>query len=520
MGRFLTHTACDNCGSRDGRAVYEGGDSYCYSCKAWEPPPDGGEEITKKEVKRVSKAFATGSYQDIPNRNLREGICQKFGYQVGTVEGKKCHIASYYRDGQLVAQKIRKPGKEFSVIGQGKDMPFFGQQLWGAGKSVVITEGEIDCLSVAQAFEGKWPVVSLPNGAQSAVKTVQAQYEWLDGFEKIVLCFDQDEPGQQAAQDVAAILPAGKAFIMRLPRKDANEVLVNDGTAPITQAFWNAKPWRPDGIVSVQELRETVLNPVVIPSLPYPWAGLNHKLGGLRLGELVTVTSGSGLGKSTLTREIAYSLLTQGQAVGGMFLEESNERTMLGLLSVHLSKNIVVDRSVVTKDELALAFDDLGGYPLYLWDHFGSNDIESVLSKVRYMARSLGVAWVILDHLSILISGLDVGDERRTIDIAMTKLRSLVQELGIGMVLVSHLKRPSGDKGHEDGAEVHLGQLRGSHSIAQLSDAVIGLQKDPEEPNGDTLEVVVLKNRFSGDRGVACQLHYSRDTGRLTESDL
>jgi twinkle protein len=134
------------------------------------------------------------------------------------------------------------------------------------------------------------------------------------------------------------------------------------------------------------------------------------------------------------------------------------------------------------------------------------------------MARAMDCTHIILDHLSILISGLQMDDERRMIDVAMTKLRTLVQETGITLFLVSHLKRPSGDKGHEDGAVVALGQLRGSHAIAQLSDAVIGLQKPSDDPNGDTTELVVLKNRFTGERGSAGILNYSRETGRLTES--
>ena len=100
------------------------------------------------------------------------------------------------------------------------------------------------------------------------------------------------------------------------------------------------------------------------------------------------------------------------------------------------------------------------------------------------------------------------------IDVVMTKLRSFVEETGIGMILISHLRRNSGDQGHEDGAKVSMSQLRGSHSIAQLSDLVIALQRNISSGDNRS-DLVVLKNRFNGQTGPAGQLAYSSETGRL-----
>jgi len=134
-----------------------------------------------------------------------------------------------------------------------------------------------------------------------------------------------------------------------------------------------------------------------------------------------------------------------------------------------------------------------------------------------FMHKALGVEWVVLDHISILVSGLATGDERKLIDMAMTKLRTLVQETGIGLILVSHLRRPEGDKGHEDGAKVRLGQLRGSHAIAQLSDICISLGVDPDNPNSNARQVHLLKNRFTGQTGFAGNITYNPETGRLID---
>ena len=105
----------------------------------------------------------------------------------------------------------------------------------------------------------------------------------------------------------------------------------------------------------------------------------------------------------------------------------------------------------------------------------------------------------------------------------MTKLRSLVQETGIGLFLVSHLKRPNGSKGHEEGAQVSLAELRGSAAIAQLSDMVIGLERNQQhedEQTRNTTTVRVIKNRFAGLTGASCWLYYDKTTGRMRETSM
>ena len=139
-----------------------------------------------------------------------------------------------------------------------------------------------------------------------------------------------------------------------------------------------------------------------------------------------------------------------------------------------MSKNLLVDRSDVSDDEILEAFDDLfTDKTCVLFDSFGSNQNFGHNPAYSIHGEGIDVDWVILDHISILVSGNE-GDDRKNLDIAMTQLRTLCQELNIGLILVSHLKRPDG-RGHEDGAAVSLSQLRGSHAIAQLSDACIGI---------------------------------------------
>jgi twinkle protein len=525
MGRFIRHEACPKCASSDALGIYEDGTGFCFSCSTY-VHADGKQEDRTETV--WAGEFTRGTFQDIPKRNLREVVCRRYGYQVGERNGLPIHIAPY-RDatGGIVAQKIRFVGKEFSIEGNGKDMPLFGQHLWSNGRSVVITEGEIDCLSMATAMgDGKWPCVSLPNGAQSAEAAIKRAYDWLNGFEKIILCFDNDAPGKAAQDTCLPLLPPGKAYYMVLPDglKDANEVLKAKGPAALSQAFWQSSQWRPDGIISGADITLESLTSAVAMGYALRLPVLNQKMSGLRKRELTLLTAGSGIGKSTLAREIAFGLhQDHGLVIGNVYLEESKEKTAQAYIAIDqdvpLGK-LRAEPGCITKEQWAQSYEKVIKERMFFYDHFGSLESDRLISKLRYMAIVLKVDFIVLDHISIVISGQEggSGDERKDIDRLMTSLRSLVEETGVGIIAIVHLKQPEG-KPHEEGGRVTLSQLRGSGGLKQLSDNVIALERNQQGDNPDECEVRLLKNREFGDLGVADTLAYNRETGRLLPTE-
>lgn len=528
-GKYQFHTSCDACGSSDGNAVYDNNTAHCFVCGAYtaKVDMDGTETEDTVDTPTTSK-FINGDFQDIPKRKLSEEVCQKFNYMVGEYKGQPCHIANYYDPvtRRLIAQKIRLPKsadgkKKFTIIGQGKGLPFYGQHMYNGGKSVVITEGEIDAVSVAMAMgKGKWPVVSLPNGSGSVIETIETYYDWLDTFEKIVLCFDQDEPGRKALEQALPLLPPGKAYIMTLPLKDANEVLLELGPQPISDAFWNAQQWRPDGIVSGEEISLESLMEAINPGFSTPFPLFNERYGGIRKQEILLLTAGSGIGKSTLARELGYALhQTHGLRVGNVFLEESNKKTAQGYIAI--DNNVPLGKlranpALLTKDQWQASYDKLLKKGLFFYDHFGSLDSARLLSKLRYMATALKCDFIILDHISIVVSGQEGSGEgeRRDIDMLMTKLRQLVEETGVGVIAIVHLKQPEG-KPHEEGGRVTLSQLRGSGSLKQLSDGVLALERDQQGENSAVCTARLLKNREFGDTGEIDHIEYDKATGRM-----
>lgn len=458
----------------------------------------------------------TGDIVPLRTRNLLEETCRKFNVRLDR-DSKVVQFPYYSQTGHLVAYKARDVEKDFRWVGKNEDHTLFGQQLWGQGKSLVVTEGEFDCLSVFQV-RNSWPVVSLPNGAQAAKKALQHQLKWLLGFEEIILLFDNDDAGIKAAQDCASLFPHDRLFIARTsPYKDANEALIAKDTDAIRQALWNKKQYTPKTVIDGRDLFDLATRPLHGRDADWPYASLDAITGGLRRGELVTVTAGSGVGKSTFCGEVAQSLVDQNQSVGYIALEENLQRTALRLMSVKANRPLHLNNELPT-DDLKAAFEaSLGTGRVYLRDGFGSVDPDAILSDCRFMALAKEVSWIILDHLSILMSGNESHDERKLIDITMTKLRSFVEETGIGMILISHLKRPQNDKGHEDGAQVSLGHLRGSHSIVQLSDMVVALERNLSEGNS-IANIRVLKNRFNGQTGPAGSIVFDKTTGRMTEN--
>ena len=512
-GDFVRHEPCDNCGSSDANSLYSNGSRFCYSCRTYTP----AEGINHNHTMTNTNVKLTGSAERLNKRNISEKTCQFFRI---FREGDTLRFPYFTNDGVLQGVKVKNKKKIFTYEGISTDT-LFGQHLFpNSGKRIVITEGELDAASCYESMPG-WPMVSLPHGAGSAKKDIQKQIPLFQGYESIIIFFDQDDPGRKAAKEAASVLPAGRVKIASLESyKDASEALQANDAEAIRKAIWQAKPYRPDGIIDGKTLLEIVTTPQTPFDHEYPFKGLNEKLHGIRYGELVTFTAGSGAGKTSFCRQIAANLCESGESVGILELEASNRRTALGLMSTAVGKNLHIGEH--DEEELRTAFErTIANWSLYCFDGFGSFDPDIIYNRIEYMATGLDCKVIFLDHLSILLSGLD-GDERRMIDTTMTKLRSLVERTGIALFLVSHLRRASNDKhSHEEGGRVSLSSLRGSHSIAQISDQVVALEVDQQSgTERKPTTVRVLKNRYSGEVGVACTLDYDLSTCKFTENEI
>lgn len=524
-----THQKCGDCGSSDALTVYND-HTFCFSCGEHHKigddhatSPDGGIPVsTSHSSGNISSPKSRLIEPPTSNYKACRGISPKTMefFHVWNIGGDQ-YYPYYTKDGTHVANKIRTEAtKGFLAQGNISGSGLFGQNLFPAGgKTLTITEGELDALSVYEMFGSKYPVVSI-KGSSSAEKDITDNWEYVNSFESIVLVFDKDEgvrkhdgtlhyPGQEAAQRVAALFALGKVRIVTLGKaKDANDYIREGWGRDFQHEWWQGPIWTPVGIKLAKDMWEEVSAAKNYETQNYPWDGLNLYTYGIRLSELVTITAQSGIGKTSIVKEIEHALLQNTQAgVGILHLEEPNGDTLLGLMSITANKPLHIPdvRKEVDDVELRRYYDETCNTErIVIWDHFGSNEIDGVLNTVRYM-KNLGCKYIFIDHLSIIVSDQS-GDERKQLDEISTKLKTLCMELNIAVICVIHQNRQ--------------GEIRGTAGVEQLSNMVFKLHRDKEDQDEwrrNVTKVSVQKNRFCGKTGPACYLWYDAETGRLQE---
>jgi twinkle protein len=541
---------CTLCPSSDAVSIDENGAAKCFSCGAWFSSYDNSVAKSKPvnynvvdkasmqesdKIVHISKDDYIGIISGLDDRQIKEDTAKKYNVRVtlkkdGTINE---HYYPYYNDNkELIAYKIRKVSeKGFSSRGSIQKATLFGQALFSkGGKYITITEGECDAMAAYELSGSKWPCISIKNGAQSAGNDIKKNLEYLESFDNIIICFDNDKAGRKAALDIASLFKPNKAKIMSLPSeyKDANDMLKAKDYSGFTQSFWNASTYTPAGILRISEKLADWKDRSRTPSISYPWSGLNDKLLGLRGGELVVITGGTGLGKSQVTRELAHHIIKNSEdRIGIIALEEGWRRTVDGLLAIDVNDRLELEevRSKYSEEDLDFIFNNfMSSDQVYVHAHFGVNSEQDIISKLRYFIVGCDCKWIILDHLHMITATMNSGsNDVKIIDNIMATLRSLAEETGAGIIMVSHLSKSHSSSGHENGNQISLNDLRGSAGIGQLSDAVIALERNQQSSDlieARTTRLRILKSRYFGRVGVAAQLVYDEDRGRLDEVSL
>lgn len=530
--KLIEKTSCPNCPSSDAYAIYDDGDGkshgYCFSCNTYvhnlgdkqtTPPKD----VSVSKNKTVSE-FRVGSFVDLPKRKLKAETLKFFNYHIGEAE----HYESFYDShGRLVAQKVRTKDKDFRVIGDMKKAVLSGSQKYSTDKNgrVVVFEGKLDCMSYAQCTNLTWQCCSINSGAAGAARDVRRNIEWLEGFGEVVFCFDSDEAGRKAAIECAALLTPSKAKIATLPLKDASDMLVAGRVQELKAAIYQAKTYRPDGIIQGDEIDFTEIIKATPKGLDIPYLGLNYAIRGLRKRELVMLCAGSGIGKSTFAKELGVHLVREHkQKVGWIMLEESLQKTVQSIVAI--DNNVPVGDLMENPMCLEQQDWDKSMHELVsncsFYDAWGSSEVDNLITRMRYLAVGCECDFIILDHVAMVVSGLDV-EERKTLDVLLTKLRQFCEQTGVGVIAVAHLRRNNTKVSFNNAGEVSLTDLRGSASLEQLSDVVVAIERNQmadTEEESETSLVRLLKNRPFGVTGKVGFAKYDKYTGRLKHHDF
>lgn len=499
------HLPCPDCGSSDALSDY-GDHTFCFACGKHRFSNGKTEEL---DVAGELIPLQLLDYKTLTARGgISAGVCRRFGY--GYHDGLQ--LAPYFTtSGTLVYQKTRAPDKTFRVLKT--DDPavppmknlLFGRSVWGdvGGKHLIITEGEIDCLTAAEALASiGFHAVSVSSGAQGALECLKANFDFIDRYAEIYLAFDNDEPGKKATDAVVKSLGMSNLFLVNIPPelKDLNDVFQTGGARAVHDAVRSAKRYRPSGIMLPDDIKQRVRSR---PSfgLEWPWQSLNAQTYGINNNELIVITAGSGVGKTTLFKTIEAHMIGLGKRIGVIHLEEQERDTILGFLTLlerepyHTPDSKVSEQMITTKAD---ALVDTG--QLVLFDKSVGFDEETIMAAIRYMVMGLGCEIVFLDHITAIMDQYtcDVNQKARNFIVSLGKL---VAALPFTLFAISHLRKADG-KPAEEGGRVHLDDLLGASALKQWAHYVFALERnnqadDPMERHRSYLRH--LKNRPRGE---------------------
>ena len=520
---FLHKEPCPSCGSKDNLARYSDGHGHCFGCNHYEHGDKNMTTNVPLQPTRVTKKVEpVGVVTGIRDRRISLDTAKKYGVTTECASGSsdiaKHHYPYFDKNGDLVAIKTRVvKDKGFFSSGNLRSSGLFGQQLFKPeGKYITVVEGELDALAAYEMLGSRWPVVSVPTGANGAKSAIMASLEYLEGFENVVLCFDMDEAGKKAARECAEVLSPNKARIVTLETyKDASDYLINNKLKDFSSQWWNARPFVMTGVITLADAWESFVERGRQEILPFPksFGRLNTMLnGGIAAGEITVLGALTSVGKTTLVNEITYEFWKNTKArIGCAFVEADRGEAIENLLTIHTGQNIsLLDRETLDFDKLRTDIIDDGR--IFLLDHRGAITADEMFLKLRSMVKGNGVEILVIDPLQAAV----VANNNEVIDDFMDRLLKLAKETGVSIIVVSHMKKPSMNSPHN----VSEYDLKGSGSINQIAFNTILLSRDKmaeDDYTRNSTMVQVVKCRRTGQTGMAGWLHYIHETGRLEE---
>ncbi len=556
---------CPKCGSSKGFVTYADGHAHCFGqgCSHYVPSGGVSQETAQRSPSGFSKATSgklldpsqlSSPYEPLAKRGLTSDTLRKTGIFQAGYSGKPVQVYPYFdQEGSLAIQKLRFPTKEFLALKEEGApslskcqlfmRPVFGDRF---DRTLVVTEGELDAASVAQALDWKVAVVSVNSGAASAADSLKSNYLWVDRFKEIILWFDGDTPGQEAAAACAPLFKVGKVKLAKAfglkhgsqveVCKDASDMLQARRPGDITTAIYKATVWKPRGIVNANDSVKDVLAPTEVQlSYCYPsfMPRLQEMTGGMFMGDVIYHVAGTGVGKSAVLREIQYGLIEQGAKVGILNFEDTLRDAKLGLMSIAESERLSLIPLPDPSDAVAVkAYDAkmtklhakvFGGGMVELFDPETAEwSMDAILGYIRYCAKALECRVIFIDPISFIASGIELtADERRVLDKVAGEFAKLAKELGIHLQISHHLKRTQGIP-HEEGAPTSLNELRSSGGLANFAMGVVGWERN-NQAEGEAWRVtrsrIIKSVRRTGKSGLADTLYYGED-GRLRVSHL
>lgn len=505
MSKVLRKERCPECAksgkdsSQDNLAVFDDGGAYCFACNysikrngehmntTYTLPPSLAMPDTGIKTRGISKAVLD-KYGVVRLADMNKGEPVLVHKTDGSFEYKPSNtIAFPYYDvstKKLVAAKLRTGlERNFWYDGETSKMSFFGTNVSpSSARTLVIVEGETDTLTVAQAVPDV-AVWGLPGNVVD--KCFKPALHVIKQFSKVVVLFDNDEVGERLRAEAMALLPVGKAYDARYPagHKDANELLCAGKEAELRRIIRDAKQITPKGVVEkndfIRRAKDAIYTKTEGIGVSTGFPSLDLAIGGFSPGKVLTIVSGTGAGKSTVTECLALNAARNGAKTFFIPLEMLDTQVGIRMAQQYLRKDFYtnpyfdINSLPEAKVDEALEFV---GENIHFFDHFGAVDIEKLIDTCETVIDSQDVKVIVLDHITGAASG-DEGLDWNKLDLACSKMKSLALRKKVCVVIVSHISR---DKGNEEDVP-KLEHIRGGNGVAQWSDAVLGMGRKRSE---------------------------------------
>lgn len=470
-------------------------------------------------------------YRGIPNKTSRYfGVRYEYDETDGSV------AKTYYPTtikGEIAGYKVRTHPKDFrSPVGEtGQSVDMFGQFRFKTfNNMIVIVGGEHDQLAAYSMLltmnkDDRYDpvaVVSSTIGESGAWKQIQNQYEFFNQFKKIILCFDNDKAGREAAEKAADVLPKGKVHVMKLRYKDPNYYIENGKTSEFVSDFWGARPYTPEGVKSAAdglgEIEEELLKPrITLP--PYMHEMQKMMGGGMIQGRIANIIADTSVGKSSHVNRMVYHWIFNSPVVPTIIsLEATAAQYMIEMLSIHLEKNLlwrmsgqdIVDwletpDGRTAREEVAYKPD---GTPRFFIIDDRTGSIKDLEAQIEMLFRKHDSRLFVIDVLTDLLRG---SSEQHSED-HMAFQRNMAKN-GATTVNVMHTRKP---RESEDGKprKVTEYDALGTGSFVQSAAYNIVLNRDKLSTDmvvRNTTEVDLPKCR-GGRTGSAGKWYFDFDT--------
>lgn len=431
-------------------------------------------------------------------------------------------VFPFYENGQIVFEKFRRPEKPKPDDKRQKEwrVPntkaiLFGLDMCVYSKPLVITEGQIDCMSLYEA--GVRNVVSVPSGCED-FSWVEHCWDQLEKFKSIIFFGDDDEPGRKMVREAAHRLDESRClFVENYPVrpgtsktcKDANEILYFYGGMKLIQMVEDAREAPIRGLINLGDAVPSSLDDgeKVYTRIP----ALDKALKGLRMGA-VTVWSGkSGYGKSTLTGLLTLQAIEQGYNVC-VYSGELTTAEFQTWIDLQCAGSDYIAYKTNQNGEVApyIPYDvqqAISAYynrRLWLYDNqeiFEDDESTTILKLFTAAYRRYDCRLFVVDNLMMALADSD--DELRDQKRFVNKLKKFARKYNVHVMVVAHPRKTKKDE------KLDNQDIAGSMAVGALADATLIM----ERPN-----IRIVKNRITGQMPLI-ECAYCPDSRRIYQLD-